>query len=130
MAFTTLIDTETLARHLTDPAFGILDCRFKIEDVTWGEREYSTRHIPGAANHFFKWNVNDTGTFRSPEDLRERLQKTLGDVPPHRVVCYCGSGVTACHNLLALEHAGLSGAKLYPGSWSEWSSHPSRPTEP
>ena len=48
MAFTTLIDTETLARHLTDPAFAILDCRFKIEDVTWGEHEYSTRHIPGA----------------------------------------------------------------------------------
>ena len=48
MAFTTLVETEMLARHLTDPAFAILDCRFKIEDVTWGEREYSTRHIPGA----------------------------------------------------------------------------------
>jgi thiosulfate/3-mercaptopyruvate sulfurtransferase len=281
MPFTTLIDTETLARHLTDPAFAILDCRFKIEDVTGGEGEHSichipgaiyadlerdlsgertgangrhplpdaallagtfgrygidatvqvvvydqgagmyasrlwwmlrwlghdavavldggiakwtaerratasghdeTRqhrrftgapraamtvgvddvaafrgradwrlvdaraperyrgetetvdrkagHIPGAANHFFKWNVNDTGTFRSPEDLRERLQKTLGDISPRHVICYCGSGVTACHNLLALEHAGLSGARLYPGSWSEWSSDPSRPTEP
>jgi thiosulfate/3-mercaptopyruvate sulfurtransferase len=98
-----------------------------------GEAETIDRkagHIPGAANHFFKWNVNDTGTFRSQEDLRERLQKTLGDIPPDRVVCYCGSGVTACHNLLALEHAGLGGARLYPGSWSEWSSDPSRPTEP
>jgi thiosulfate/3-mercaptopyruvate sulfurtransferase len=280
MAFTTLIDTETLAGHLTDPAFAILDCRFKLEDVAWGEREYSARHIPGAvyadlerdlsgkktgvngrhplpdadvlaetfgrdgidsrvqvvaydqdsgmyasrlwwmlrwlghdavavldggfarwtaedratasgretrqprrftgapraamtatvddvagirsradwrlvdaraperyrgeteaidrkaghipgaANHFFKWNVNDTGTFRSPADLREQLRKTLGGIPSDHVVCYCGSGVTACHNLLALEHAGMSGARLYPGSWSEWSSDPSRPTEP
>jgi thiosulfate/3-mercaptopyruvate sulfurtransferase len=47
--------------------------------------------------------------------------------PPDRVICYCGSGVTACHNLLALEHAGLEGSKLYPGSWSEWASDPHRP---
>jgi len=86
-------------------------------------------HIPGAASHFFKWNLDDRGTFRSPEDLRARLGGTLGDAAPDHVVCYCGSGVTACHNLLALEHAGLRGAKLYPGSWSEWSSDPSRPVE-
>jgi thiosulfate/3-mercaptopyruvate sulfurtransferase len=61
--------------------------------------------------------------------LRETLRSSLGDIPPDRTICYCGSGVTACHNLLALEHAGLRGAKLYPGSWSEWSSDPSRPIE-
>jgi thiosulfate/3-mercaptopyruvate sulfurtransferase len=53
----------------------------------------------------------------------------VGDVPGDRIVCYCGSGVTACHNLLAFEHAGLKGAKLFAGSWSEWSSDPSRPIE-
>src|SRR5438552_2728994 len=86
-------------------------------------------HIPGAANHFFQWNLDERGTFRSADDLRERLQRSIGDVPADRLVCYCGSGVTACHNLLALEHAGLIGAKLYSGSWSEWSSDPSRPIE-
>jgi thiosulfate/3-mercaptopyruvate sulfurtransferase len=86
-------------------------------------------HIPGAANHFFQWNLDEHGMFRTPEALRERLQQSIGEVPPDRLVCYCGSGVTACHNLLALEHAGLKGAKLYPGSWSEWSSDPARPVE-
>ena len=279
MAFTTLIDTQTLAAHLEDPAVAILDCRFKLEDPAWGEREHAARHIPGAAfvdldrdlsgpktgvngrhplpdaavlartfgrlgvdadtqvvaydqdagmyasrlwwmlrwlghdavavldggfakwlaekrptasggstrspgvfsgtprpamtanvqdvaalvgqndwrlvdaraperfrgetetidkraghipgavDHFYKWNVGEDNTFRSREALVERLTQTLGDVAPERVVCYCGSGVTACHNLLALEHAGLRGAKLYPGSWSEWSSDPARPVE-
>ena len=86
-------------------------------------------HIPGAVNHFFKWNVTDNGTFRSAEEIRDRVRATIGEVPPDRVVCYCGSGVTACQNLLAFEHAGLSGARLFPGSWSEWSSDPSRPIE-
>jgi thiosulfate/3-mercaptopyruvate sulfurtransferase len=86
-------------------------------------------HIPGALNHFFKWNLNEDGTFRSPEDIRARIHASIGAVAPSHLVSYCGSGVTACHNLLALEHAGLPGAKLYPGSWSEWSSDPSRPIE-
>jgi thiosulfate/3-mercaptopyruvate sulfurtransferase len=86
-------------------------------------------HIPGAVNHPFKSNLTETGAFRSAGELRETLRSSLGDVPPDRIVCYCGSGVSACHNLLALEHAGLRGAKLYPGSWSEWSSDPSRPVE-
>jgi len=86
-------------------------------------------HIPGAVNHFFKSNLNDDGTFRSPEELRTRINASVGAVAPSHVVAYCGSGVTACHNLLALEHAGLTGAKLYPGSWSEWSSDPKRPVE-
>jgi len=57
------------------------------------------------------------------------MKQSFGDTPADRIVCYCGSGVTACHNLLALEHAGLHGATLYAGSWSEWSSDPSRPVE-
>jgi thiosulfate/3-mercaptopyruvate sulfurtransferase len=86
-------------------------------------------HIPGAANHFFQWNLDEQGLFRTPEQLRARLKDSLGDTEPDRIVCYCGSGVTACHNLLALEHAGLKGAKLYAGSWSEWSADPTRPVE-
>ncbi|MBI3493093.1 MAG: sulfurtransferase [Acidobacteria bacterium] len=86
-------------------------------------------HIPGAVNHFFQGNLDGHGVFRSPEELRGRLRASIGDVPVDRVVCYCGSGVTACHNLLALEHAGMKGAKLYPGSWSEWSADASRPVE-
>jgi thiosulfate/3-mercaptopyruvate sulfurtransferase len=86
-------------------------------------------HIPGAANHCYQTNLDAEGSFRSPEELRAQMRATLGDHPADRIVCYCGSGVTACHNLLALEHAGLTGAKLYAGSWSEWSSDPRRPVE-
>jgi len=84
-------------------------------------------HIPGAANHFFQWNIDEQGRFRTPEDLRTRFTSIVGDVPAERVICYCGSGVQASQNLLALEHAGIVGAKLYPGSWSEWVSNPERP---
>jgi thiosulfate/3-mercaptopyruvate sulfurtransferase len=86
-------------------------------------------HSPGAVNHPYSSNVTDAGTLVNPQELRERLTRSLGGIPADRTVCYCGSGVTACHNLLALEHAGLHGAKLYPGSWSEWSSDPSCPVE-
>jgi len=84
-------------------------------------------HIPGARNHFFKENVDARGVFLPAEALRTRLEPDFGGVDSQRIVNYCGSGVTACHNLLALEHAGIHGAKLYPGSWSEWSSDPARP---
>lgn len=85
-------------------------------------------HIPGAANHFFAQNLAD-GRFKSPGDLRAGFQASLGEVSGDSVVCYCGSGVTACHNILALEHAGLTGARLYPGSWSEWCADPTRAVE-
>lgn len=84
-------------------------------------------HIPGAVNHFFKDNVDEAGQFLPERILRERLLTHLGGTPSARVIAYCGSGVTACQNLLAMEHAGLHGARLYPGSWSEWSSEGTRP---
>lgn len=86
-------------------------------------------HIPGALNLFWQENTTSEGRFRSPEELRRRFRSRLGSAEPGAVVSYCGSGVTACHNLLALEHAGLPGARLYPGSWSEWCADPSRPIE-
>ncbi len=86
-------------------------------------------HIPGAVNRFFQDNLRQDGTFQSPAELRAALSGALAGQPPDCAICYCGSGVSACHNLLALEHAGLTGVKLYPGSWSEWSSDPARPIE-
>ena len=84
-------------------------------------------HIPGAVNHFYQSNVNPEGTFLAPHVLRMRFEELRGDRPTQNIVCYCGSGVSACHNLLAMEHAALSGAKLYAGSWSEWCADASRP---
>jgi thiosulfate/3-mercaptopyruvate sulfurtransferase len=78
-------------------------------------------HIPGAVNHFYRWNLADDGTMLEAGALRERFTALLGGRSPERAVMYCGSGVTACHNLLAMAHAGLPGARLYAGSWSEWS---------
>ena len=89
----------------------------------------SAGHIAGAVNHFYKWNVADDGTMLPADALRKTFDALLGGTRPDDVVMYCGSGVTACHNLLAMEHAGLTGTPLYPGSWSEWSSDPARPAE-
>ncbi len=83
-------------------------------------------HIPGARNQPFTDNLTD-GRFREATALRARYLELLGGRPPQSVVCMCGSGVTACHNLLALEIAGLPGARLYAGSWSEWIRDPARP---
>ncbi|HEY7286698.1 MAG TPA: sulfurtransferase [Vicinamibacterales bacterium] len=95
-----------------------------------GETESLDRvagHIPTAKNYFFQQNIDNRGVFKSPADLRSQLTAAIGSSPAENVVCYCGSGVTACHNLLAMEHAGLTGARLYPGSWSEWCASESRP---
>jgi thiosulfate/3-mercaptopyruvate sulfurtransferase len=86
-------------------------------------------HIPGAVNHPHKSNVADDGVLLPVERLRDRFTHTLGNRPADQVVMYCGSGVSACHNLLAMEHAGFGGGKLYPGSWSEWSADATRPVE-
>jgi thiosulfate/3-mercaptopyruvate sulfurtransferase len=86
-------------------------------------------HIPGARNYFFQQNLGADKTFKSPETLRSQWMDVLQGHDPGNVVMYCGSGVTACHNLLAMETAGLSGARLFPGSWSEWSADPARPVE-
>jgi thiosulfate/3-mercaptopyruvate sulfurtransferase len=84
-------------------------------------------HVPGARNHPFAGNLDVDNRFLSAEVLRQRWRTLLGSLPASSVIAMCGSGVTACHNLLALEHAGLTGARLYPGSWSEWIRDPRRP---
>jgi thiosulfate/3-mercaptopyruvate sulfurtransferase len=86
-------------------------------------------HIPGAVNHHYTWNIASDGTMLPAETLRENFEKVLGDRAPGEAVMYCGSGVSACLNLLAMEVAGLRGTPLYPGSWSEWSSDPARAVE-
>ncbi len=85
--------------------------------------------IPGSLNRFFGNNLDQSGCFKPAADLRQAFAALLGETSPENVVHSCGSGVSACHNLLAMEIAGLSGSRLYPGSWSEWCSDPRRPTE-
>jgi thiosulfate/3-mercaptopyruvate sulfurtransferase len=85
--------------------------------------------IPGARNRFNMDNVLPDGTFKPSAQLKAEFQTILKNQKPEEVVHYCGSGVSACHNLLAMEVAGLPGGKLYAGSWSEWIADPSRPRE-
>jgi thiosulfate/3-mercaptopyruvate sulfurtransferase len=84
-------------------------------------------HIPGARNRPYTQNLNPDGTFKHAAFLRAEFGAVLGDASPELVVHQCGSGVTACHNILAMEIAGMAGTRLYPGSWSEWCADPTRP---
>ena len=78
-------------------------------------------HIPGAVNVPLTENMDSDGNFLSPEELREKYLPILEEIPNEQIIVHCGSGVSACHTLLALDHAGLGIPKLYVGSWSEWS---------
>jgi thiosulfate/3-mercaptopyruvate sulfurtransferase len=112
--------------------------RFRLIDARAGERfrgeteplDPVAGHIPGAVQRFFKDNLQADGRFKPPAELLAEFS-AIGAVapgtPPQSVVHQCGSGVTACHNLLAMAHAGLEGTTLYPGSWSEWCADPRRP---
>ena len=129
-----LISTEELARRMDAPALRLFDCTTYLRprpeggyNVESGRANYDKGHIPGAANRFFQLNLDSGGKFRPAAALRQEFAALLGDTAPESVTHYCGSGVTACHNLLAMEVAGLAGSRLFPGSWSEWCSDPSRP---
>ena len=84
-------------------------------------------HIPCAINRAFQLNLNTNGLFLQQDKLRDQFIALIGSYTPEQTVHMCGSGVTACHNLLAMEYAGLSGSKLYAGSWSEWISNQNHP---
>lgn len=86
-------------------------------------------HVPGARNRPFGDNLDSSGRFKPPAQLREEFGRALNGATPDQVVHMCGSGVTACHNLLAMEYAGLTGSRLYAPSWSGWISDPARPVE-
>jgi thiosulfate/3-mercaptopyruvate sulfurtransferase len=123
------VDTAYVLAHLRSPGMLLIDARG--EDRYAGENETLdpvAGHIPGARNRFYFENLDDAGCFFKPADeLRAEFADLLDGRASKTVVQQCGSGVTACHNLLAMEIAGLHGSKLYPGSWSEWCSDPSRP---
>ncbi|MDY6947443.1 MAG: sulfurtransferase [Pseudomonadota bacterium] len=86
-------------------------------------------HVPGARNHPFATNLTSDGRFGAPEELRRRYEQSQAGVADERTIAMCGSGVSACHTLLALEVAGKPGARLYAGSWSEWIRDAKRPVE-
>ena len=85
--------------------------------------------IPGSVNLPLQGNLDARGRYLPAAQLRERFAVALGDADPDAAIHYCGSGVSACHNVLAMEHAGLHGSRLYVGSWSEWMRDPQRPVE-
>ena len=123
-----VVTTGQIEEQLEKGAMMLLDARdparFRGEQETLDAR---AGHIPGAINRPFGENLDQNEVFASPESLRARFETLLGETDPNRVTHSCGSGVTACHNLFAMELAGLSGSALYPGSWSEWIRDPKRP---
>jgi thiosulfate/3-mercaptopyruvate sulfurtransferase len=124
----TLVDADFVLAFLQTSRFHLIDAR--SPDRFRGENETMDPvggHIPGAVNRFFRDNLQDNGCFKPAAQLRCEWLALLGDVKPEDVVHQCGSGVSACHNMLAMEVAGLSGSRLYAGSWSEWCADPQRP---
>jgi thiosulfate/3-mercaptopyruvate sulfurtransferase len=122
------VDAQAVERNLGTRERLVIDAR--AADRYRGENETIDPvggHIPGALNHFYKDNLTADGRFKTAHELREAFGGLIGKTSPEHVVLQCGSGVTACHNALAMEVAGLHGAALYPGSWSEWCANPSRP---
>lgn len=125
-----VVDTTAIARQIDDP-----EARLLLMDARTGERfrgehepiDPVAGHIPGAIDLPLQGNLEPDGRFKSAAALRQRYLEAFNGHPAEDVVAMCGSGVTACHNLLALAIAGLPDGRLYPGSWSEWIRDPQRP---
>ncbi|NLU02828.1 MAG: sulfurtransferase [Pseudomonas lundensis] len=122
-----LIKAQALQKRLNDPALTLIDARAlprfrgEVEPI-----DPVAGHIPGAQCAAFGENLDSSGRFLPVEQLKQRFAEKLGDRSPDELVAYCGSGVTACHNLFALALAGYPLGKLYAGSWSEWINDPQR----
>lgn len=120
-----LVSAEQLRERLGDPALTLLDARAlprfrgEVEPI-----DPVAGHIPGAQCAAFTDNLGADGRFLPADQLKARFAKLIGARKPESLVAYCGSGVTACHNLFALSLAGYSLAPLYAGSWSEWINNP------
>ncbi len=122
------VDSKSVQQAVMQSDRLVIDAR--AEERFNGEIEPLDRvagHIPGSINLPFEDNLHISGKFLPEDELRELYTGMLDDVKPEQVIQMCGSGVTACHNILAMEHAGLKGARLYAGSWSEWITDASRP---
>lgn len=123
-----LVDTEEVDFARQERCSVLIDAR--PEQRFAGEREPLDKiagHIPGAINWVYEENLDFDGTYLPAEELKEAYLNLMHGLKPSQVIHTCGSGVTACHNMLAMEIAGLHGSKLYAGSWSEWITDPSRP---
>lgn len=124
-----IVDADTVDQIRQDESYVLIDSRAATRYR--GEQEPIdpiAGHIPGAHNAPFADNLTADKTFKSAEELRNRFRTIIGEKGVDRnTVFYCGSGVTACHNILAFRHAGLGDPKLYPGSWSDWITNPDRP---
>lgn len=122
------VEVQAVLANIANPAFTVVDAR--AANRYRGEVEPMdpvAGHIPGALNRPNSLNVQDDGKFKPAAQLRDEFERLLPGVPAQNVVHQCGSGISACHNLFAMELAGLSGSAVYPGSWSEWCSEPARP---
>jgi thiosulfate/3-mercaptopyruvate sulfurtransferase len=121
------LDTKQVAERLQQPGWRLLDAR--APERYAGEIEPIDRvagHVPGAVNHPFATNLTAEGRFAAPTELRARYERSQAGVDDGHTIVMCGSGVTACNLLLAMEAAGKTGAQLYEGSWSEWIRDPAR----
>lgn len=122
------VTVDAIEANIAAPGFTVLDARSASRFA--GEpnpMDPVAGHIPGARNRFYGDNLDAAGRFKPAATLAAEFDAIVGDVAPTDLVMQCGSGVTACHNMLALEVAGRGGARLYPGSWSEWIGDPARP---
>lgn len=123
-----ITEVDGIEANLADDALLVVDAR-TAERFAGAPHplDTSSGHIPGASNRFWQNNLTPEGRFKPAQTLAAEFQALLGKREPGAIVHQCGSGVTATHNLLAMEVAGLGGSRLYPGSWSEWTSDSRRP---
>ena len=123
-----VVDAQFVEQVRQDGHYAVVDSReAKRYAGEWEPIDPVAGHIPGAYNAPFAENMRPDGHWQDPQTLKERFDHLLGPRPDDHVVFYCGSGVTACHNILAYAHAGLGEARLYSGSWSEWIADHGRP---